>query len=81
MTELNKNIKWQDVNCLGLKCPLPVMRLEREIEKAIPYIRLITDDPISIVDIPLAVMKAGKKLTHQEKIGDQFHFFINNVAK
>ncbi len=81
MPELNNNIKWEDVNCLGLKCPLPVMRLERAIKTGSMNIRVITDDPISVVDIPLAVMKAGIKMTHQEKIGVEFHFFIENITE
>ena len=81
MTEERKEIKWHEVNCLGLKCPLPVMRLERALKEGHTHILIITDDPVSVVDIPLSALQNGAKLTNREENAAEFRFFVENVTK
>ena len=43
-----------DLDTRGLLCPLPVLKLRKQIKnnKKKEKIRLITDDPAAIVDVP-----------------------------
>ncbi len=43
------------INCIGLKCPLPALRMERTLKAGEAHFILETDDPVSIIDIPLAL--------------------------
>ncbi|ADM10053.1 hypothetical protein PB2503_10004 [Parvularcula bermudensis HTCC2503] len=45
----------------GLRCPLPVLRLEATLRAAAPgtRIELSTDDPLAKIDIPHAARQGG----------------------
>lgn len=45
----------------GLRCPLPVIRMETRIRRLAPgeTLEVISDDPIARLDIPLAAEQAG----------------------
>ena len=45
----------------GLRCPLPVIRLEAAMRRALPGSELIAaaDDPLARIDIPHAARSAG----------------------
>lgn len=45
----------------GLRCPLPVLRVEAASRKlpAGTQLRVLTDDPIARIDIPHAMSQAG----------------------
>lgn len=40
----------------GLRCPLPVLRLETTLRRVAPgtVIRILADDPVATLDIPVA---------------------------
>ena len=49
------------IDALGLRCPLPVIRLEAALRAAAPGQRVAirTDDPIASVDVPHAAASGG----------------------
>lgn len=40
------------VDARGLKCPLPVLRLRREVASHTGDVTLLTDDPAALADVP-----------------------------
>lgn len=49
------------LDLMGLRCPLPVLRLEARARRLAPgtILEVLTDDPIARVDIPHAMSRAG----------------------
>jgi tRNA 2-thiouridine synthesizing protein A len=49
------------LDCRGLKCPLPVLKLEKRIEAAAPGKALVVlaTDPMAKIDIPLYCRQHG----------------------
>ncbi len=49
------------IDCRGLKCPLPVLKLEKRIEAAAPATVLVVlaTDPMAKIDIPLYCRQHG----------------------
>lgn len=49
----------------GMRCPLPVIRLEARLRRAAPgdQFRVMADDPIAAVDIPHACAEGGHTVT------------------
>ena len=60
-----------ELDTRGLLCPLPVLKLRKAIQniKQNEKIRLITDDPAAIVDVPHFCNEQGYQITEslQEK--------------
>lgn len=53
------------LDCRGLKCPLPVLKLEKGIEAAAPGTALVVlaTDPMAKIDIPLYCRQHGHHCT------------------
>ena len=49
------------IDALGLRCPLPVLKLEASLRRAAPGARLAlrTDDPVAVLDVPHAARQGG----------------------
>lgn len=49
------------LDCRGLKCPLPVLKLEKRIEAAPPgaVVIVLATDPMAKIDIPLYCRQHG----------------------
>jgi tRNA 2-thiouridine synthesizing protein A len=65
------------IDCIGLKCPLPVLKTEKRIAQLKPGARLVVlaTDPIAKIDIPLFCTQNG----HQCEMtvdGDVLRFAI-----
>ena len=66
----------------GLLCPLPVLKLRKlinNIEKK-EKIKLITDDPAAVIDVPHFCNEQGHKLL-ESCIGDGYNTFIISKSK
>lgn len=53
---------WSDeIDARGLLCPLPVLRARRRLEAMPPdaVLRLLTDDPAALVDVPHFCAESG----------------------
>ena len=51
----------ENIDCRGLKCPLPVLKTEKRIAQVKPGTRLVVlaTDPIAKIDIPLFCTQNG----------------------
>ena len=69
--DLMWSIRLIELDTRGLLCPLPVLKLRKAIQNINPNekIRLITDDPAAIVDVPHFCNEQGYQITEslQEK--------------
>ena len=61
----------------GLLCPLPVLKLRKLINgiKQIEKIKLITDDPAAVVDVPHFCSEQGLQILESYK-EDSYNVFI-----
>jgi tRNA 2-thiouridine synthesizing protein A len=60
-----------ELDARGLLCPLPVLRLRKSLA-ALPagaVVRLLTDDPAAVVDVPHFCAEAGHALLGREELG------------
>ncbi len=50
-----------EIDARGLRCPLPVLRMEAVLRRLAPgeRVRIIADDPIAAVDIPFFAYEGG----------------------
>lgn len=49
---------------LGLRCPLPVLKARKRLSQMADgaVLRLVSDDPVSVVDVPFFCSEAGHDL-------------------
>ena len=49
------------IDCRGLKCPLPVLKLEKRVESVAPgtVLVVLATDPMAKIDIPLYCRQHG----------------------
>ncbi len=66
----------------GHRCPVPTLRLRRALERAAPgaRVRLIADDPLALIDVPIFVKQAGQTIEYQSNEGDLITFQIVKAA-
>ena len=71
-----------ELDATGLLCPLPVLKLQKKIKsiKEKERIKLITDDPAAVVDVPHFCSEQGH---HLIEISDQngFDLFVIERGK
>ncbi|HEY0290900.1 MAG TPA: sulfurtransferase TusA family protein [Hansschlegelia sp.] len=62
----------------GLRCPLPALKTKRALRFAGPGRRLLvlSDDPLSLVDIPNAVRETGDAVLSAGREGDAATFLV-----
>ncbi len=67
-----------DIDALGLLCPLPVLKAAKRMRSLGPgeVLRLCTDDPAAIVDVPHYCSESGNTYLGVEEDGQggQRHF-------
>ena len=65
-------MQWtEDLDAIGLICPLPVLRARRVLAAMAPgsLLRLRTTDPAAVVDVPHFCAEAGHELISQATEG------------
>jgi tRNA 2-thiouridine synthesizing protein A len=67
-----------ELDLKGLKCPLPVLKTRKAIAglTAGARVRVLSTDPMSVIDIPHFCQEAGHKLISRETDGDEVHVFL-----
>ena len=74
--DLMWSIRLIELDTRGLLCPLPVLKLRKAIQniKQSEKIKLITDDPAAVVDVPHFCNEQGYQITEslQENGHDLF---------
>lgn len=59
------------IDCRSLRCPLPVLKLEKRLEQVAPGTRLVVlaTDPMAKIDIPLHCRQQGHACVVSEADG------------
>lgn len=65
------------IDARGLKCPLPVLKLEKRLDQLSPgdKLELLATDPMAKIDIPLYCRKHGHPCEVSEE-GDILRFLV-----
>lgn len=71
----------EDLDAIGLLCPLPVLKARKRIKGMAPgaVLRLVTSDPAAVVDVPHFCAEAGHDLLGQEEEGEVLRFYIRKA--
>lgn len=66
------------LDATGLLCPLPVLKARKRL-KSLPagsVLRVLTDDPAALIDIPHFCAEAGHTLSEQKDFGEYQAYLI-----
>jgi tRNA 2-thiouridine synthesizing protein A len=71
-----------EIDAVGLKCPLPVLRLQKRLAALAPgrTARLLASDPMAQIDVPHFCAEAGHDLIDAQQTGDGFAFVVRKRA-
>jgi len=71
------------LDATGLLCPLPVLKARKRLMALQPgeVLRIQTDDPAAIVDVPHFCAEAGHDLLDMQQSGDSHVFEVRKGAK
>ncbi|WP_306028740.1 sulfurtransferase TusA family protein [Stappia sp. MMSF_3263] len=66
-----------ELDLKGLKCPLPVLKARKAMTAMRPgaRVRILSTDPMSVIDIPHFCQEAGHRLLSRETGADEVHVF------
>ncbi|GAB5509887.1 MAG: sulfurtransferase TusA family protein [Hyphomicrobiales bacterium] len=66
------------VDCIGLKCPLPVLRARKALRQAVSgaVLRVETSDPMALIDVPNMTREDGHEMLNQSVDGARATFLI-----
>lgn len=72
----------QDLDAIGLLCPLPVLKLRKRLKALSPgdQIRLRADDPAAIVDVPHFCNESGHVLVEASDQDGTLTFLVEKGA-
>ncbi|MEL7025822.1 MAG: sulfurtransferase TusA family protein [Pseudomonadota bacterium] len=76
-------MEWdEDIDAVGLLCPLPVLRAAKRLRVMAPgqVLRLQADDPAAVVDVPHYCTESGNVFLGQTSEGAVPAFFIRKKA-
>ncbi len=73
----------QDLDCVGLYCPVPIFEARKKINTMQDgqVLKMIADDPGSEADIKSWSKTTGNKLLKVDREGDVFIFYIKKTAR
>jgi len=68
----------EDLDALGLLCPLPVLKARKRLLGMRPgaVLRVRADDPAAVVDFPNFCRESGNHMVAMTESGTARHFFI-----
>ncbi|MDD7969699.1 sulfurtransferase TusA family protein [Roseinatronobacter alkalisoli] len=68
----------QEVDAIGLLCPLPVLKARKRLQDMAPgqVLRVLASDPAAFIDIPHFCQQSGHHLLHSEDAGSGTVYFI-----
>jgi len=71
----------QTLDCKGLSCPMPILKLAKEIKsmESGKILELLGTDPGSKSDVPKWCDKTGNELLGQEEDGGIYKFYIRKT--
>ncbi len=71
----------QTLDCKGLLCPVPIIRLSKAMKAIQPgeAIEMLATDPGSVPDMEAYQKQTGNQLLANEKQGDVFRFVVKRT--
>jgi len=72
----------QEIDAIGLLCPLPVLRLRKRLKALGPgeQITLLADDPAAIVDVPHFCNETGHTLVDTREAAGVLTFVVQRKS-
>ena len=72
-----------EIDVVGLRCPLPVLKLKKRIEPLQPgsKVRLVTTDPTTLKDVPAYCQLAGHQILALQSTNPPYEFLIRMADK
>jgi tRNA 2-thiouridine synthesizing protein A len=69
------------LDCLGKKCPMPVLMTKKELKKMTSgqTLELIVDDSGALKDVPALLSKTGDELLESKQDNGKITFIIKKV--
>ena len=69
------------LDCVGLYCPMPILKTRQEIDKLRvgDILEVLADDPAAEPDIKSWAKRAGQKILKIEKTDEGFRFIIEKM--
>jgi len=71
----------QVLDCIGLYCPMPVLKTRQEMDKLVTgqILEVLADDPAAEEDIKAWAKRAGQKILKIEKTQEGMRFLIQKI--
>ena len=71
----------QVLDCIGLYCPMPVIRTKQEMDKLAvgENLEVLADDPAAEEDLKAWAKRTGPKILEIEKINEGLRFLIKKT--
>ncbi|WP_455364606.1 sulfurtransferase TusA family protein [[Eubacterium] cellulosolvens] len=71
------------IDCIGLFCPIPVLKTRTELDKmdGDQVLEIAADDPAAESDIRSLAARLGHKIIHIKKTDKKVHIFIKKIGK
>jgi len=71
----------QILDCIGLYCPMPVIRTKQEIDKLAvgETLEVLADDPAAEEDLKAWAKRTGQKIVEIEKTNEGLRFLIKKT--
>jgi tRNA 2-thiouridine synthesizing protein A len=71
-----------EIDAIGLKCPLPVLRLQKSLAGLGPrqVARLLASDPMAAIDVPHFCAETGHELIGSAEAAGHHEFLIRKRA-
>ncbi|HLI65394.1 MAG TPA: sulfurtransferase TusA family protein [Caulobacteraceae bacterium] len=78
----DRSVAKRVLDATGHRCPVPTLRLRRALEAVAvgERVRLIADDPMARIDVPLFVQEAGHVLIESDENGGRLTFVVERRA-
>lgn len=70
-----------EVDCRGLLCPLPILRIRRALDGLAPgaLLRMVATDPGSVPDMAAFSRQTGNEILEQSERDGEFVFVVRRV--
>ena len=81
METTHSNSGHRVLDCIGLYCPMPILKTRQEMDKLAvgDVLEVLADDPAAEPDIKSWAKRAGQKILETQKTGEGLRFVIEKV--
>lgn len=72
----------QTIDCTGLNCPLPILRLTKAVKGLSPgaSVEMIATDPGAQKDVAAWAKQTGNELVESREESGKYHFVVRKAA-